>query len=75
MKKPYVGAMVNYRYRETDAVRAAVVTHVHDDTWVSLKVFEPGGLDRAVSHVEYGVHRGWKWIPAEEPATYMGYGA
>ncbi len=62
-KRPYVGAMVQYKYRANDVERAAVITRVHDDQWVSLHVFEPGGTDQYPSHVEYGIERGWRWIP------------
>ena len=76
MKTPYVGAMVHYKYRATDEVRAALITKVHDEVWVSLLIFEPGGVTRPASHVEYGLERGWKWIPdPDPPKTYMGYGA
>ena len=73
MKKPYVGAVVHYRYRENDAVRAALVTRVHDDVWVSLYIFEPGGMHRSASHVEYGLARGWKWIPDPDPPKQYTY--
>lgn len=35
-RKPYIGATVHYRFREHDTPMAAIITHVHDDQWVSL---------------------------------------
>ena len=68
VRKPYVGAIVYYKYRATDDVRAAMITKVHDDTWVGLRVFEPGGLDRSPSHVEFWHNEcGWRWIPDQAP--------
>jgi hypothetical protein len=58
---PYVGEIVHYRYRPEDEPSPAVITHVHDDTWVSLFIIGPGAT-RYASHVERNV--GWKPIPA-----------
>jgi hypothetical protein len=58
--KPYVGAVV------LAGKRAAIITHVHDDTFVDLSIFEPG--NRALetyAYAEYNVK--WKWI--EQPAA------
>jgi hypothetical protein len=62
MKLPYVGAIVQYRYRPQDSPLAAIITYVHDEKWVSLRVFHPGGRDESPSHVECDA--GWKW-PAD----------
>lgn len=74
-KQPYVGAMVHYKYRATDSVKAAIITALKGDMWVSLRVLEPGGLDSSPSHVEYGLERGWKWIPDDAgtpPSSWNG---
>jgi hypothetical protein len=55
MQSPYVGAVVQYRYKPTDAPSDAIVTRVHDDTWVGLFIILPDGLTRTASHVERGV--------------------
>jgi hypothetical protein len=66
MRKPYVGLIVQYYYRVQDGPHAAIVTYVHDETWVSLFVIPPGGGTRVVSHAELGVT--WKYID-EKPAA------
>lgn len=60
--KPYVGAVVHY-FSPTNRgqASAAIITAVHDDSWVSLFVINCGGGTRFVSHGELGVT--WKWIP------------
>lgn len=68
-RKPYIGATVHYRFREHDTPMAAIITHVHDDQWVSLFLIPPGGTTRACSHVEHGLARGWSWITENSGAS------
>ena len=62
MNRPYVGAVVHYRDRFAGLAepQAAIITKVHDDTWVALFIIAPGGGTRYASHVEQGA--GWEWI-------------
>ena len=77
MSKPYVGAVVHYRDIFTGASdpQAAIIVRVHDDRWVSLKIFSGGGGERYASHVELGV--GWDFIvpPIETPTLNASYWA
>jgi hypothetical protein len=61
MNLPYVGASVHYKdqFAGSHAPQAAIITQVHDDSWVALFIISPGGGTRYASHVEYGV--GWEW--------------
>lgn len=72
MKNIFVGAVIHYRYRPQDEPCAAIVTKVHDQTWVSLLIISQGGGTRFASHVERGV--GWQIIdePAETPNAWNG---
>lgn len=62
--RPYVGAVVHYkdRLRSSTAVSAAIITEVHDETWVALFIISAGGGTRYASHVERGL--GWEWVNA-----------
>jgi hypothetical protein len=52
--KPFVGQIVQYRYKSAQPPLAAVVTVVHDPEWVSLYLFSE--VPRWVPHVEFSVH-------------------
>jgi hypothetical protein len=51
--KPFVGQMVQYRFKPEHEPCAAVITRV-DGEWVSLQCFTE--LGRWVPHVEYALH-------------------
>lgn len=68
---PYVGQVVHYRYHPHDEPAPAIVTKVHDDTWVGLFIMGPGAT-RFATHVEKDV--GWKEIEHKEPTPWGGMG-
>jgi hypothetical protein len=59
--RPTVGRIVHYKHQPSDEPSAAIITRVHDDTWVSLLIISPGGDTRFASHCELGVR--WFWPP------------
>lgn len=65
--KPYIGATVHYHSTYSDGPNAAIITAVHDDSWVSLFIISAGGGTRFASHVEHKV--GWDWITPPAPST------
>ena len=54
MSKPYVGQIVEYRYKPNDKPLAAIVTVDRGDGWVALHCFSE--TSRWIPHVEYAVH-------------------
>jgi len=63
---PFVGQIVQYRYKPESAPIAAIVAQVHDPEWVALYAFHE--TPRWVPHVEFGVHcREAKPKPIPEP--------
>ncbi len=51
--KPYLGQIVEYRYKPESEPVAAMVAKIHDDAWVALWTFNE--LQRWLPHVEFAV--------------------
>jgi hypothetical protein len=62
MTKPFIGMIVEYRYRPNDEPLPAVVNKVHDDKWVGACILGPGVV-RFVTHIERDV----TWKEIEQP--------
>jgi hypothetical protein len=71
--KPYVGQMVQYRYKpeSSAAPLAAIVTVVHTPSdgkdWVALHIFSE--VPRTIPHVEYAIH--CRTAKEPEPDVYV----
>ena len=76
MTKPFVGQIVQYRYKpeRNDEPLAAIVTHVHEPRdcieWVALYVFSE--VPRLIPHVEYAIHCREAVAPPNHLSPYEG---
>ena len=62
---PQVGQPV--QFMERGKPKAAMIVHVHDETWVALQVFFSNGSTEYRSHVEKSADPGWREIPESTP--------
>jgi hypothetical protein len=67
MSGPYLAAPVIYQGRH-----AAIITRIHDETWVNLQIFEDGGRTYFISNAERGVT--WEFPPGHGAPEVNRYG-